>query len=58
MPEPLSRTVYSQPTFEEFREAAKKERGYPVGAEMLKYIAMHPDQQKVVFPNPARMVKA
>ena len=56
LPPKLGRSVYAMPTFEEFQAAAQAERGIPpIGMEMLKWVAMHPDQEKILFPHPAKV---
>ena len=56
LPPKLSKGTYARPTYEEFREAATEERGVPpIGLEMLEYVRRHPEQERIIFPNPARM---
>jgi hypothetical protein len=49
--------LWSVPTYEDFKEKVRNRTGeYPRGIEMLEYMHRHPDQAKLYFPHPAKIV--
>lgn len=56
IPKHLSQSAYDKPTYEEFRQAAIKERGSPpIGLEQLAYWDKHKDVYQEMCPNPAKV---